>query len=68
MPKQKNDGFEDDLDIKTEGEFDDESMLLSEDVSGVEYLVDEELLVARRALSVQIKEDDKVQCENIFYA
>lgn len=68
MPKQKNDGFEDDLDIKTEGEFDDESMLLLEDVSGVEYLVDEELLVARRALSVQIKEDDKVQCENIFYA
>lgn len=49
MPKQKSDGK-----IETKGELDDESMPLMEDVSDVEYPVDGELLVARRALSVQI--------------
>lgn len=38
-----------------------------EDASDVEYLVDGKLLVVRRALSVQIKEDEKIQCENIFH-
>lgn len=31
----------------------------------IEYLVDGKLLVARRVPCVQIKEDDKIQCENI---
>ncbi|GKV46444.1 hypothetical protein SLEP1_g53428 [Rubroshorea leprosula] len=33
----------------------------------VEYAVDGELLVTRRALNVQAKEDDEVQRDNIFY-
>ena len=34
-----------------------------EDASDIEFLIDGELLVARRALNVQIKEDEKVQRE-----
>ena len=38
-----------------------------EDVDYDEYTAQEELLVARRALSVQAKEEDEVQRENIFH-
>lgn len=37
------------------------------DESDVEYLIARELLVVRSALNEQIKENEKVQCENIFY-
>ena len=35
--------------------------------NGEEYVVQGELMVARRALSVQAKGDDEVQWENIFH-
>ena len=38
-----------------------------EDADNEEYAAQEELLVARRALSVQDKEEDEVQRENIFH-
>ena len=38
-----------------------------EDADYEEYAAQEELLVARRALSVQAKEEDEVQRENIFH-
>ena len=38
-----------------------------EDVDDEEYPAQGEILVARRALSVQVKEDDEVQRENIFH-
>lgn len=53
--------------IKIEGESDDESLPTLEDTSDVKYSVDGELLIARRTLSVQVKEDEKIQCENIFH-
>lgn len=53
--------------IKIEGESDDESLPTLEDTSDVKYSVDGELLVVRRALSVQVKEDENIQCENIFH-
>ncbi|KAK1562581.1 hypothetical protein Q3G72_014403 [Acer saccharum] len=58
----KNDG-----DIESEGESDDKSMPPLEDASDFEYPVGRELLVARRALSSQAKEDDEVQRDNIFH-
>ncbi|XP_052185202.1 uncharacterized protein LOC127796838 [Diospyros lotus] len=63
--------LKDDGDIETEDEidnkYDNESMPPLEDASGIEYPVDGELLVARRALSVQVKTDAKEQRENIFH-
>ncbi|XP_052181971.1 uncharacterized protein LOC127794765 [Diospyros lotus] len=63
--------LKDDGDIETEDEFDNnsdnESMPPLEDASGIEYPVDRELLVAKRALSVQVKTDAKEQRENIFH-
>ncbi|GKV07016.1 hypothetical protein SLEP1_g18829 [Rubroshorea leprosula] len=57
-----------DGEIETEGESDDESMPPLEDANdGVEYSTDGELLVTRRALNVQAKEDDEVQHDNIFH-
>ncbi|GKV11635.1 hypothetical protein SLEP1_g22875 [Rubroshorea leprosula] len=57
-----------DGEIETKGESDDESMPTLEDANdGVEYAVDGELLVTRRALNVQAKEDDEVQRDNIFH-
>ena len=38
-----------------------------EDVDDEKYTTEGELLVARRALSVQAKENDKVQRKNIFH-
>ena len=38
-----------------------------EDVDDEEYAVQEELMVAKRALSVKAKEDDEMQWDNIFH-
>ena len=46
--------------IEFEDEDDNESMLSLEDVDEEDYGGQGELLVARRALSVQIKEDEEV--------
>ncbi|GLU12626.1 hypothetical protein SLE2022_292900 [Rubroshorea leprosula] len=60
--------LKEDREIETEGESDDESMPPLEDANdGVEYAVDGELLVTRRALNVQAKEYDEVQHDNIFH-
>ena len=59
--------LKDDGGIESEGESDDESMPPLEDASDIEYPVDGELFVARRAFSAQAKEDDEVQCDNIFH-
>ncbi|GKV08571.1 hypothetical protein SLEP1_g20184 [Rubroshorea leprosula] len=57
-----------DGEIETEGESNDESMPPLEDANdGVEYAVDGGLLVTRRALNLQAKEDDEVQHDNIFH-
>jgi hypothetical protein len=61
-----------DGEVETEREVkgDDDQMPILEDVcdDDVKYLVEGESLVARRALSAQVKEDDiKQQRENIFH-
>ena len=53
--------------IETDNELDCDSMPSLEDVDDEEYAVQGELMVARRALSVQAKEDDKMQQDNIFH-
>ena len=58
----RNDG-----EIETEDEDDTDSMPSVEDVDDEEYAAQGDLLVARRALNVQIKEDDEMQSENIFH-
>ena len=67
MPKQESNGFEGDGGIESEGETNNESMPPLEDASDFEYPVGGELLVARRDLSAQVKEDDEVQCDDIFH-
>ncbi|XP_024948462.2 uncharacterized protein LOC112495863 [Citrus sinensis] len=58
----------DDGDVETESESDDDPMPPLEDANdGVEYLVDGKLMVARRALNMQVKEDAEVQRDNIFH-
>ena len=57
----------DNREIETNNESDCDSMPSLEDVDDEEYAVQGELLVARRALSVQAKEGDKVQWENILH-
>ena len=52
---------------ESDDEDDIESMLPLEDVDDEAYVIQGELLVARRTLSMQAKEDDKVQWENIFH-
>lgn len=59
--------FKNDGKIETKSESDDESMPPLDDVTNVEYPVDRELLLARRTLSMQIKEGKKVQRESIFH-
>ncbi|KAL5844036.1 hypothetical protein ACOSQ3_010069 [Xanthoceras sorbifolium] len=59
--------LKDDGGIESEGESDGESMPPLEDAGDFEYPVGGELLVARRALTAQAKEDDEVQRENIFH-
>ena len=53
--------------IETDNESDCDSMTPLEDVDDDEYAVQGDFLVSRMALSVQAKEDDKVQWENIFH-
>ena len=53
--------------IETDNESDCDSMPSLEDADDEEYAVQGELMVARRALSVQAKEDDKMQRDNIFH-
>ena len=53
--------------IETYNESDYDSMPSLEDADDEEYLVQGELMVARRALSVQAKEDDEMQWDNIFH-
>ena len=53
--------------IETDNESDCDSMPSLEDVDDEECVVQRELMVARRALSVQAKGDDEVQWENIFH-
>jgi hypothetical protein len=59
-----------DGEVETESEGNDNQMPLLEDVcdDDVEYPMEGESLVARRALSAQVKEDDmEQQWENIFH-
>ena len=56
-----------DGEYETENESNDDSMPPLEDDDIEEFAVQGEMLVARRALSVQVKEDDGVQRENIFH-
>ena len=52
--------------IETDNESDYDSMSSLEDADDEKYAIQGELMVARRALSVQAKEDYEVQRENIF--
>ena len=59
-----------DEEVETESKEDDDQMPSLEDAcdNNVEYPVEGESLVARRALSAQVKEDDmEQQRENIFH-
>ena len=53
--------------IETDDEDEIESMPPLEDADDEEYAAQGELLVARRALNMQVKEEDEVQRENIFH-
>ena len=53
--------------IETDNESDCYSMPSLEDADDEEYVVQGELMVARRALSVQAKEDDEMERDNIFH-
>ena len=53
--------------IKADNESDYDSMPSLEDADDEEYAVQGELMVAMRALSVQAKEDDEMQQDNIFH-
>ena len=48
-------------------EEDEDSMPPLEDAYDVEYPVEGKLLVVRRALGVQSKEHEEIQCENLFH-
>ena len=53
--------------IETDNESDCDSMSSLEDADDEEDAIQGELMVARRALSVQAKEDDEMQRDNIFH-
>ena len=53
--------------IEIDNEFDCDSMPSLEDVDDEEYAVQGELMVAKRAFSVQAKEDDEMKRDNIFH-
>ena len=58
----------DDGDAETKSESDDNPMPSLEDANdGVEYHIDGKLMIARRALNMQVKEYAKVQRDNIFH-
>ena len=70
-PPNGNPKIEQEEEVTRQGNQDHESDCDSrpslENVDDEEYAVQGELMVARRALSVQAKEDDEVQRENIFH-
>ena len=70
-PPNGNPKIEQEEEVTRQGNQDHESDCDSrpslEDVDDKEYAVQGELMVARRALSVQAKEDDEVKRENIFH-
>ena len=57
----------DNCEIEIDIESDCDYMSSLEDVDDEEYVVQGELMVARRVLSVQAKGDNEVQWENIFH-
>ena len=57
----------DNCEIERDNESDCDSMPSLEDADDEEYFVHGELMVARRALSMQAKGDDDVQQKNIFH-
>ena len=58
----------DDGDVETESESDDDPMSPLKDANdGVEYPIDGKLMVVRRALNMQAREDAEVQHDNIFH-
>ena len=59
--------MQDNGEIKTDNESDYDSMPSLEDADDEEYVVQGKLMVARTALSVQAKEDDEMQLDNIFH-
>ena len=59
--------MQDNGEIEMDNESNCDFMPSIEDVDDEEYAIQGELLVARRALSVQAKEDDEVQQKNIFH-
>ena len=66
-PKKRVMVLKEDGEVESEGEDNIESMPLLDDVDEEENIAQGEMLVARRALSVQVKEDDEVQREKIFH-
>lgn len=58
--------LKDNGDIETKDESNDESMSLEDDDDSMENPVTRELLIARHALNVQVKDEDQVQHDNIF--
>ena len=54
------------IEIDHESDYDSKSSL--EDLDDEGYATQGELLVSRRASSVQVKEEDEVQRENIFHS
>ena len=66
-PKKKVMILRDNGEIESNDEDDTESMPPLEGMDDKENAIQGELLVVRRALSMQAKEDDKVQHKNIFY-
>lgn len=53
--------------IETRDKSNDKSLLpLENDGNRVDYHVDEKLLIVRHALNVQVKDEKKVQYDNIF--
>ena len=67
MSEQKSMVMWDNGEIETDNESDCDSMPPLEDVDDEEYALQGDLMVARRALSVQAREDDEVQREKIFH-
>ena len=57
----------DNCEIEMDNESNYDSMPSLKDADDEEYVVQGELLVVRKALSVQAKEDDEVQRDNIFH-
>ena len=67
MSEQKSMVMWDNGEIETDKESDCDSMPPLEDVDDEEYALQGDLMVARRALSVQAREDDEVQWEKFFH-